>query len=269
MSEMAIRIADGKEVKIGTCNEMFYCRYDQWDQVHYEGVKSELLWRIPIPEEDGIKPGDFVYPILHTETVPFHMLIDIDKLELEDKSQMLRSPGTTQMYNKNMGLLATVKCYHGLKLPESSEDTQYTWNGKSNPVHLAFLENGKDQMYVCISCRCCRKIWGFNYNAIEPAICSFWMKLRLWHACTDYWFSLLSKKSDTKPYDFMVIGPKNRAYRLSTTEEGEYLLMLQKKNDERTTEASGTWEVVRNKLLSLLDDKGEVYEMRQRYLEGK
>ena len=95
------------------------------------------------------------------------------------------------------------------------------------------------------------------------------MKLRLWHACTNYWFSLLSKKSDTKPYDFMVIGPKNRAYRLSTTEEGEYLLMCQKENNERITEASGTWEVVRNKLLSLLDNKGEVYEMRQRYLEGK
>ena len=36
---MAIRIADGKEIKIGTCNEMFFCRYDQWNQIHYDYMK--------------------------------------------------------------------------------------------------------------------------------------------------------------------------------------------------------------------------------------
>ena len=134
MSEMAIRIADGKEVKIGTCNEMFYCRYDQWDQVHYEHMTDGLLWRIPIPEEDHIKPGDFDYPIVLDSSVPWHMRIDMEKIELEDKSLMLRNPGTHQMYDGKMGLLATLKCYHGLKLPENNNDVQFCWNGKNNPL---------------------------------------------------------------------------------------------------------------------------------------
>lgn len=264
---MAIRIADGHEVKIGTCNEMFFCRYDQLNQIHYEHMTDGLLWRIPIPEEDHIKPGDFGYPIVQGSNVPWHMWIDMDKVELEDKSLMLRNPGTHQMYDGKMGLLATLKCYHGLKLPENNSDVQFSWNGKSNPLHLSFLENGKDQMYVCVSCRCCRKTWGFSFNEIGNAISSFWMKLRLWHACTDYWFSLPSKKLEDKPYDFEAVGKGNRHYRITTAMGGEYVLMLLKeKKEDWFIEAHGSWEMVRNKLLSLLENKGEVWEMRNRYL---
>ena len=266
---MAIRIADGKEIKIGTCNEMFFCRYDQWNQIHYDYMQNGLLWRIPLPEEDDIKPGDFRYPLIRTDYKPWHVIIDETKLELEDKSLMLRNPGSLQMVEKHMGLIASVKCYHGLKLPDSSEEARFFWNGKSSPLYLSFLENGKDQMFVCVSCRCCRKTWGFSFNEIAPAISSLWMKLRLWHACTDYWFSLPSKKSEDKPYDLMLIGAKNRAYRLTTTMEGEYMLILVKENNEKITEVSGTWEVVRNKLLTLLENKGEVFEMRNRYLNNK
>lgn len=266
---MAIRIADGREVKIGTCNEMFFCRYDQLNQIHYKHMTDELLWRIPIPEEDHVKPGDFGYPLIQSSNVPWHMLIDEKKLQLEDKALILNNPGVHQMHDGKMGLLATIKCYHGLKLPESNGDVQFCWNGKSNPLHLSFLENGKDQMYVCVSCRCCRKIWCFSFNEIADAICSFWMKMRLWHACTDYWFSLSSKKSEDKPYDLEVIGKGNRCYRLTTTMEGEYMLILIKeKKEDRITEAQGSWVDVRNKLLSLLENKGEVWEMRNWYLEN-
>lgn len=268
MSEMAIRIADGEEIKIGTCNEMFFCRYDQRGQIDYSHMTDGLLWRIPIPEEDHIKPGDFSYPLVQASSVPWHMMIDTEKLHQDDKTLMLDNPGIHQMCDGKMGLVATVKCYHGLKLPESSKDAQFFWNGKTNPLHLSSLENGKDQMYVCVSCRCCRKTWGFSFNDIGNAICSFWMKLRLWHACTDYWFSLTDKKLEDKPYDLVAIGVKNRHYRVTTTETGEYVLALMKEN-ERITEIQGSWEEVRNKLLMVMENKGEVYEMCCRYLNDK
>lgn len=269
MSEMAIRITDGKEVKIGTCNEMLYCRYDQLDQIDYEYMTDGLLWRMPIPEEDNIKPGDFCYPQIQTTYMPLHLMIDEDKLELEGKALMMRSPGVHQMYDSKMGLLATVNCYHGLKLPENNSDVRFSWNGKSNPLHLSFLENGKDQMYVCVSCHCCRKTWGFSFNEIEPAIYSLWMKIRIWHACTDYWFSLPSKKSADKPYDFFITGSGNRLFRVSTNEEGEYLLIRIFKEPEGKTliEARGSWTEVRNALLQRLAPKGEAYQMQERYLK--
>lgn len=267
---MATRIADGQEVKIGTCNKMLYCRYDQRDQIHYEYMCNGLMWRLPIPDEDDIKPGDFCYPQFQTSNVPFHLLIDESKLEVEDKALMLRSPGVHQMTDSKMGLLATINCYHGLKLPENNSDVRFCWNGKSNPLHLSFLENGEDQMFVCVSCRCCRKTWGFSFNEISQAIISMWMKLRLWHACTDYWFSLPSKKSEDKPYNIAFTGRGNRVYCLTTTEEGEYLLIRVFKEPQGKTaiEAQGSWPEVRNALLKRLESKGEAYQMQKRYLKN-
>ena len=54
----------GRRVKIGTCEEMYYLRYDQREQVqHLHGnvdpVRDahELRFRFPWPDEDGIAPG--------------------------------------------------------------------------------------------------------------------------------------------------------------------------------------------------------------------
>ena len=266
---MAIRIADGKEIKIGTCNEMFYCRYDQWNQIHYDYMQNGLLWRIPLPEKDDIKPGDFQYPLIRTDYKPWHVIIDESKLELEDKSLMMRNPGSLQMVEKHMGLIASVKCYHGLKLPDSSEEARFFWNGKSSPLYLSFLENGKDQMFVCVSCRCCRKTWGFSFNEIAPAIRSLWMKLRLWHICTEYWYSRVEKDYDAKPHDIDIEGMGKRLYRLTTNEQGTFRLLHFNKNDNCwTIEKEGSWPEVRTKLLQVLPYNISTSSMKERYLKG-
>lgn len=66
MGEYAVRKSDGQEIKIGTCEDMYYLRYDQRDAVQggdaalwaaraWEGAR----FRFPFPGEDGIAPGDF------------------------------------------------------------------------------------------------------------------------------------------------------------------------------------------------------------------
>jgi hypothetical protein len=66
MGEYAIRKSDNVEVKIGTCESMYYLRADQRSQVrHLEGnVHPErdahsIRFRFPFPDEDTIAPGDF------------------------------------------------------------------------------------------------------------------------------------------------------------------------------------------------------------------
>lgn len=65
MGEYATRLSDGEEIKIGTCEDMYYLRWDQVDQVRgaYSLTSPETLqavrFRFPFPDEDGTAPGDF------------------------------------------------------------------------------------------------------------------------------------------------------------------------------------------------------------------
>lgn len=68
MGEYAIRKSDGREIKIGTCEQMYYLRADQVGQVRWKSGNVDptkqdeaerIRFRFPFPQEDNIKPGDF------------------------------------------------------------------------------------------------------------------------------------------------------------------------------------------------------------------
>lgn len=68
MGEYAIRKSDGAEIKIGTCEQMYYLRADQVEQVlplrgnvnpRSADDAASIRFRFPFPQEDGAKPGDF------------------------------------------------------------------------------------------------------------------------------------------------------------------------------------------------------------------
>lgn len=50
MGEYAKRKIDCKKFKIGTCESMFNCRYDQISEVIYPYMSDNLYWRIPTPD---------------------------------------------------------------------------------------------------------------------------------------------------------------------------------------------------------------------------
>jgi hypothetical protein len=67
MGEDARRKVDGQSVKIGTCESMYYLRFDQREDVAYPWPKlsddpeklDPFLYRFPDPKEDGTLPGDY------------------------------------------------------------------------------------------------------------------------------------------------------------------------------------------------------------------
>ena len=60
MGEYAIRKSDRQSIKIGTCEDMYYLRYEDQDKVTPEsGSDFGYRWRIPFPSEDNILPGDY------------------------------------------------------------------------------------------------------------------------------------------------------------------------------------------------------------------
>ena len=60
MGEYALRKSDRESIKIGTCEDMYYLRYEDQDKVIPEsGSDFGNRWRIPFPSEDNILPGDY------------------------------------------------------------------------------------------------------------------------------------------------------------------------------------------------------------------
>jgi hypothetical protein len=67
MGENATRKSDGQRIKIGTCESMYYLRFDQRGDVDYrwpalsDDVEKldPFLYRFPDPKEDGTLPGEY------------------------------------------------------------------------------------------------------------------------------------------------------------------------------------------------------------------
>jgi hypothetical protein len=68
----------GESVKIGTCEDMYYLRFDQrtkvqWERGNVDPVKDApaLRFRFPWPDEDHVAPGDF-HANGYERAVPVH-----------------------------------------------------------------------------------------------------------------------------------------------------------------------------------------------------
>lgn len=110
MGEYAFRNSDGQHIKIGTCENMYYIRYEDRFKVRPDeysldcSKETGLIWRLPFPEEDHLKPGEyepFVYCVLGH--IPF------DDLKFWDSCWSL-----VGIINTETGLKAALK---GSRLP--------------------------------------------------------------------------------------------------------------------------------------------------------
>lgn len=190
MGEYAVRTSDGVEIKIGTCEEMTQCRYDQIKEVTYKNSLLNCFWRLPIPEEDGTLPGEYENSNSWKKSSRCLLEPEFD-YDIHDNS------GIIQLYTQELGMLVNVSCFHGFKLPENTEETKYFWNGKHFPLRLASLKNTEKEMRICISCVACSHTWSYSFDEIADAILDKEMKSRLFRMCTAYW---LEKNQGDCPY---------------------------------------------------------------------
>lgn len=195
MSEYAIRKIDNQEIHIGSCESMYHCRYDQRKEIIYPHSTDDLYWRIPIPDEDGILPGNYETSLLKRVydgiSIPWKLAIDVDKLNAEDKEGIKKDYGIIQLHERNMGLLVNLRCPHGLPIEQfkKHEDgalISMGYNGHKDTLYLKGLKNTPRELRVLIECSTCRKMWSFSFNDIEPMIKSIWMRLRLLRQISDY-----------------------------------------------------------------------------------
>ena len=277
MGEYAVRKIDGKRVKIGTCEALYYLRYEQRNEVDYNFHNCEWYWRIPNPEEDFVLPGDFNCSPLHNGMyIPYPLKLKTYTMPEKIKQEYAESTGIVQLKNEKCGLFANVPCHHGLALPAGSEDIKFHWNGKSDCLYLAYLKNTERELRIVTECKVCGKMHSMTFDEIEPIMQSLWMKLRLLHLCTDYWnernyepchYSVAEKVDDDYLEIYNISGEKDK-WNVAISDR---IIM------------DGTWEECRNCFISNLkvldrndprfgnrdDYYYEVEEMQEHYLKSK
>ena len=167
MGEYAKRKSDGEEVKIGTCESMYYLRYEDKNNVEpCEGSGYGIYYRLPFPDEDDVDIGNYEnynrgYPLY--DTVNDYTEYFTDPTTADD-------PGIIQITHK-CGLLINIPCYHGAKLPDGGEEIKVFWNGKSNFLELSSLkecENG--EIRPVIKCKHCGHMWSYDWADVLPYI---------------------------------------------------------------------------------------------------
>lgn len=170
MGEYAVRKSDGQEVKIGTCESMYYIRYEDRNKVskleNSIDASSEigLFWRLPYPDEDTIGIGGYEQ---YNRGQRLWKMEDGCGIDFSDPSTV-DSPGMIQLKHPS-GLLVNVPCYHGEKLPEVSNGVKVFWNGRSWFYELAFVKNVDTQtVKPVVRCRHCDQMWRYEWDEILP-----------------------------------------------------------------------------------------------------
>lgn len=244
-------------VKIGTCSSMYYCRYDQRNQIEYGYNDHDYMWHIPAIEEDGIEPGDFEFQaLIDSDGFPAYS-VRLRYLTEENFPDL--DYGTTQIVTRKTGMLVNVPCGHGVRLPKSTEDIRFFFNGRRGGLMLDSLLNTDDDLKVCIACIECGKIWSTEFEEICKHIVSFRMLMRLWKQVSDYRAEHGGKPCTIPEWDYYKTVPAPEDYRKSSIEkryvitasikEGEYVAHYKEFDDG---------EIVRSDIVRMEDfDKFE------------
>ena len=159
----------GVEIKIGTCENMYYLRYEDRDKVTKlhgslnPATEKNLFWRLPFPDEDKNGAGNY------ENYQRGYRLVDGANNDFPIDETMENSVGSFQMSHPS-GLLLSVPCHHGAKLPVAGEGWRVHWNGKSHAIELAFLKNTPEGVLPVIRCRHCGDIWRCDWDEVLPYI---------------------------------------------------------------------------------------------------
>lgn len=197
-----------QSIKIGTCERMYYLRYENRRKVQFEPGNvdvnrdpSGLFFRLPFPDEDHIQPGgydDYNRALRLYRPDPCEWCNGSGKSQFESDglcrrchgagtfghsdfvdAETMEDPGTIQLHHQASGLLLNVPCYHGMKLPEVSAPMRAFWNGKGWSTELCAIKahkeaDGSIRVLPVVHCRHCGQMWRYEWEEvwdfIEPAM---------------------------------------------------------------------------------------------------
>lgn len=152
---------NGEQIKIGTCESMYYLRWDQRHNViplpgNVDPIKDvESIWfRIPKRDELNIEPGAFEYNGF-CGAKPLQIAINKNNKKLieELKEIAIKSPGIYHLRAEKIGVTANIPCCHGFttELPKGMH-----YNGfNPNVLGIEAVGYRDGEAYARIACTAC------------------------------------------------------------------------------------------------------------------
>lgn len=153
---------NGTEIKIGTCENMYYLRADQarlvdWIPGNVDPIKNahHIRFRFPFPDEDNVRPGEFVSHdkagVLSNFTIP----VDVDHNAIQ--------------FRADVGYLVSLPC------PESRAGQEFGYkihrNGFAGNVLIRQQKFVNGQLVLVCACGGCGEPWRVpTLDAARPYI---------------------------------------------------------------------------------------------------
>lgn len=151
MGEYAKRKSDGEQVKIGTCEDMYYLRFEDKHLVEpCEGSSFGYRFRLPFPDEDNLRPGDYAD---HDRTFP--LIGFVWNARAEDVGKVQLSNGT--------GVRISVDCFHGEKTPELGKANIHSFPRK---YELYMIREDKGKLWPVVRCAHCQDQWRADWEHV-------------------------------------------------------------------------------------------------------
>lgn len=174
MGEYATRKSDQAHIKIGTCESMYYLRFDDIHLIEYDHnlLEPGCSFRLPFPDEDDLPPGAGSYEE-YERAVGLMPYTDQDTgKEMEFDDPWTRKwPGLIQAHHKTSGILVNFPCYHGI-LPEGNGKSYkeggiaFHWNGKTPTWALVRVKLTETGLLPLITCRHCGQLFRTSWAAV-------------------------------------------------------------------------------------------------------
>ena len=164
-----------EDIKIGTCENMYYLRIEDVHKVEPIAgnvdprTDNDLRFRLPFPDEDANGPGTGDYNrgvrLFRIEGEGmFRQTIDYRPEWLQEAD-----PGSLQLSHPS-GLLLSVPCHHGDRLPDLGEGARAHWNGKSHSLELYMVKRTREGVFPIVRCRHCGDMWRVDWAEVLPYV---------------------------------------------------------------------------------------------------
>lgn len=164
MGEYGFRLKDKADIKLGTCESMYYLRFEDIDKVkgHSGSVDPArepegLFYRIPFFDEDDVLPGDYKE---YNRELGLYRKDSLGNYSKMEATPDMKPGRLLQLKHEKSGLMVNVNCYHGSRLPDDSSDAKWFWNGKNTGLVLKHLKcMRRDSIKPVIACSSCSNMW--------------------------------------------------------------------------------------------------------------
>ena len=186
MGEYATRRTDGQQIKIGVCEDLFYLRIEDADKVAPirnnvdASVETGLRFRLPYPDEDDHQPGGYED---FNRGLRLYRVIKEGRREWSEDyvpaGLAEADAGFLQLRHEASGLMLSVPCHHGERLPDTGPNVGACWAGKGHSIELYAVKRTAAGVVPVIRCRHCRTMWVDTWADVLPFVADATMRARL------------------------------------------------------------------------------------------